>query len=82
MAEVWQLASIAHEVRMLCEAGVVINFTGIGGGSVLMKNEAFDKMFPIGWTEKDTADGSAVIRSFNYDGISFECVRYPNGLGR
>lgn len=75
MAEVWQLASIAHEVRMLYKEGVVIDVSGISGGSVLMQEEAFDKMFPIGWTEKNT--GTAVLRSFNYDGIEFLSVRYP-----
>lgn len=76
MAEVWQLASIAHEVRMLYKEGVVIDVSGISGGSVLMQKEAFDKMFPIGWTEKNT--GTAVLRSFNYDGIEFLSVRHPN----
>lgn len=80
MAEVWQLASIAHEVRMLYKEGVVIDVSGINGGSVLMQEEAFDKMFPIGWTEKNT--GTAVLRSFNYDGIEFLAVRHNDGLGR
>lgn len=80
MAEVWQLASIAHEVRMLYKEGVVIDVSGISGGSVLMQEEAFDKMFPIGWTEKNT--GTAVLRSFNYDGVEFVCARHRNdGLG-
>ena len=79
MVQVWQLASIAHEVRMLYKEGVVIDVSGINGGSVLMQEEAFDKMFPIGWTGKNT--GTAVFRSFNYDGIEFMSVRYPDGLG-
>ena len=76
MAEVWHLASIAHEVRMLYKEGVVIDVSGINGGSVLMREEAFDKMFPIGWTERDTR--TAVLRSINYDGIEFVSVRHPN----
>ena len=65
---------------MLYKEGVVINVSGISGGSVLMQEEAFDKMFPIGWTERDS--GTAVIRSFNYDGIEFMSVRKNDGLGR
>lgn len=61
---------------MLYKDGVVIDVSGINGGSVLMREEAFDKMFPIGWTERDT--GTAVLRSFNYDGIEFLSVRHPN----
>lgn len=85
MVQVWQLALIAHEVRMLYKEGVVIDVSGISGGSVLMQEEAFDKMFPVGWTERNA--GTAVLRSFNYDGIEFLAVMHPkekeaaDGLG-
>lgn len=86
MVQVWQLALIAHEVRMLYKEGVVIDVSGTCGGSVLMQEEAFDKMFPVGWTEINM--GTSVLRSFKYDGVEFLCIRRPkdkevdDGLGR
>lgn len=77
MVELWQLASLAHEVRILCKENVLINVSGVGDGAVLLHYDAFVRLFPFGgWEETPTPDGNGVIYSFKYDSIIFKCVRY------
>lgn len=77
MVELWQLASLAHEVRMLNKENVLINVSGVGDGSVLLHYDAFVRLFPFGgWEKTPTTDGNGVIYSFKYDSIIFKCVRY------
>lgn len=76
MVQVWQLASLCHEVRQLKKSDGVLNVSGIGSGTVLLDRDTFDKLFPFGWEEHELVSGDGVLRRFVYDGIDFECVRY------
>lgn len=77
--QVWQLASIVHELRMLNKSDGVLDASGIDKGSCLLSEQTFDRLFPFGWTEVELVSGEGVERSFVYDGIKFNSIRlYKN----
>lgn len=75
MVQVWQLASIVHELRMLNKSDGVLDASGIGKGSCLLSEEAFNRLFPFGWKEEELYQKDGTERTFNYDGIKFSCIR-------
>lgn len=48
------------------------------GDDILLREEAFDQMFPTGWDDSTFTNGAGetvVIRSIKIDGQKFVCVR-------
>lgn len=76
MVQIWQLATLCQEVRQLNKAEGVLNVSGIANGSVLLRRDTFDKLFPFGWVERELVQKDGVERMFDYDGITFSCIRY------
>lgn len=79
--------AVAEEVYALNQEKVIINASGVGGPSVLMREEAFNALFPAcEHSEWETnADGKLFrINTASVSGVSFSCVEYAednDGLG-
>lgn len=74
----WELLLMGARVKELYKEGLInVSFDGI-----LLRKEAFDKMFPVGWAEEPYTDSDGknmVFRSIKIDGQKFTCVRYGVG---
>lgn len=70
----WELLTMGARVKELNKEGLInISFDGI-----LLRGEAFDAMFPVGWEEEPytNSEGENVIfRRITIDGQKFVCVR-------
>ena len=70
----WELLIMGARVKELNKEGLInISYDGI-----LLRKEAFDAMFPVGWEEEPYTDSegkNVVFRRITIDGQRFTCVR-------
>ena len=67
-----KIKSLAEEVKALSELGYIINITGIGKPTVLLKDAGFDALFPLGAEAemKEGSDGTPYeVREVDADGV-------------
>ena len=70
----WQLLLMGAEVKGLRKEGLISI-----GDVILLREEAFDEMFPTGWEEHPFTDSegkTVTFRTIRIDGQTFESVRY------
>lgn len=67
-----RIKGITEEVKALSELGYIINITGIGKPTVLLKDAGFDALFPLGVEPemKEGSDGTPYeVREIEADGV-------------
>lgn len=67
-----KIKSLAEEVKGLYDLGYIINITGIGTPTVLLKDAGFDALFPLGAEPemKEGSDGTPYeVREIEADGV-------------
>lgn len=67
-----KIKTLAEEVKALSELGYIINITGIGKPTVLLKDEGFNALFPLGVEPemKEGSDGTPYeVREIEADGV-------------